>query len=844
MSKLWLQTWAGAGNSLFPAPPAADHASWLDGLHSWRKAARSAAGLDDDHAKLFEIPGLKWTQTSYIQPQVHTFDRMLWNETSGSYSVDRYLDDVQQRYGGIDSVLLWPTYPNIGLDERNQFDMLRLSGLEEVIAKFHARGVPVLLPYNPWDEATRREGKPDHVVLAELSAQVLADGFNGDTMQRVGKEFWDASVAAGRPIAIEPEGGGYPDTNGTADLAQWNATSWTPLGWAYHWIGTETSDNETTVYLDAPGVDRAKWLEPHGRHLTHVTDRWRKQRLRALQLAFFNANGYEAWENVWGLWNGITPRDGEAIRRVATLLRFFGANNYTRNYAPATGWVPHTPEAVGASVHASRFERSEAAGGGRVWLMVNVGSDDASGPVLRLDAAKDGCDDALFIDLYHGDVLRPSRGTPPAARPLVEAHDSRADEATPATVELTVPLEAHGFGAVLALCGAKAPPPAIAKLMETMKPMTKVPLKKLDGTWRPLPQRMEAVPSSEVAAVGATPPPEMVAVPRNRKWLFSAAGVEVEGGCDPSDDPNGVCCTGDCSRWDPSAPGPPQLTNCQCGMEAADDAGNDVQFPWESDGPHRNHAALLDIGPFWIDRTPVTRDEFARYLRRSGYRPADPRGFLPQWATPASAADGSGSGEWADGMPPGSGALPVTGVSHEEAAAYCHAAGKRLPTTYEWQFAAQGNSSRKFPWGDALDRDRFPPVQHANGAKNISWSGPTAVDAYAKVGASPFGMVDVVGNVWQWTASEFVDPHTRSVILRGSSSYVPLTDPYLPPAPPMKFSWYFQPALQLDRHNRWLAQRGNLAYSRAATVGFRCLKDVAGGAPAPFHYRSATALRA
>ena len=52
------------------------------------------------------------------------------------------------------------------------------------------------------------------------------------------------------------------------------------------------------------------------------------------------------------------------------------------------------------------------------------------------------------------------------------------------------------------------------------------------------------------------------------------------------------------------------------------------------------------------------------------------------------------------------------------------------------------------------------------------------------------------------------------------------------------------PALQLDRHNRWLAQKGNLPYSRAATVGFRCLKDVPGGAPAPLHYRSATPLRA
>ena len=112
-------------------------------------------------------------------------------------------------------------------------------------------------------------------------------------MQRVGREFWDAAIAAGRPLAIEPEGGGYPDTNRSADAAQWNASGWSTLGWAYQWIGTSTSDNETTVYRDAPGVDRAKWLEPRGRHLTHVTDRWRKQRVTAIQLAFFNANGYE-----------------------------------------------------------------------------------------------------------------------------------------------------------------------------------------------------------------------------------------------------------------------------------------------------------------------------------------------------------------------------------------------------------------------------------------------------------------------------------------------------------------------------------------------------------------------
>ena len=861
---LWPQDpWQGAGNTLFPAPTSSeDHAEWLEGLRAWQTATRAAAGIPAEGGEVHQVPELRWTQTSYIQPQVHTYDRMLWNETGAHYTVDRYLDDCERRYGGIDSVLLWPTYPNLGLDERNQFDLIRLAELGGAIETFHARGVHVLLPYNPWDTATRRESTPDETTLAELSVQLQTDGMNGDTIQRVSRSFYTAGLAAGRALAIEPEGGGYPDTNMSADAAQWSATNWSPLGWGYCWLGTAKSDNETTVYLAAPGVDRAKWLEPQGRHLTHVTDRWRKRRVPALQLAFFNANGYESWENVWGLWNGITARDAESVRRVATLLRFFGEYNFTRNYAPASGWVPHTPEALGEAVFASRFEQqmtgNEATAGeatageamtgettgSRLWLLVNAGDKDSSGPVLRLDDGNHRrADSSIFVDAYHGVLLRPTRVVRSARAAAGAPFTAPAAAASShASVELSFELEAYGFGAVVEIRnGSTTPPPALASLMTKMRAMSAVPLAQLDDTWRPLTQTMEPVPSSELASAAEPPPPEMVAVPRNERWLFAVAGVEVEGGCDPNDDPEGVCCRDQCSRW--GGANPPQVVDCQCGMEAADDAGNDVQFPWESH-PRRNHRATLDLGPFWIDRTPVTREAYRRYLLTSGYRPADVRGFLPQWkrpaepaAEPAARSDQAVGGAWTfpPDFPNGTGALPVTGVSHEEADEYCRALGKRLPTTYEWQYAAQGNSTRRYPWGDVLDTTRFPKREKPDGSRNVSWTGPAPVDAFFN-GKSPFGMADVVGNVWQWTATHFVDSHTRSVILRGSSSYVPGTNG----SEGVKFDWYFQPSLELNTHNRWLAQMGMRSYSRAATVGFRCLKDVPGGAPAPLHYRSAT----
>ena len=70
------------------------------------------------------MPALAWTQTSYIQPQMHPYDRFFYDPETGSYTVDRFLDDLEARYGGVDAILMWPTY-NIGADDRNQFDLFR-----------------------------------------------------------------------------------------------------------------------------------------------------------------------------------------------------------------------------------------------------------------------------------------------------------------------------------------------------------------------------------------------------------------------------------------------------------------------------------------------------------------------------------------------------------------------------------------------------------------------------------------------------------------------------------------------------------------------------------------------
>lgn len=106
----------------------------------------------------------------------------------------------------------------------------------------------------------------------------------------------------------------------------------------------------------------------------------------------------------------------------------------------------------------------------------------------------------------------------------------------------------------------------------------------------------------------------------------------------------------------------------------------------------------------------------------------------------------------------GRGAHPINCVTWTQATAFCAWAGARLPTEREWEYAARGSEGRVYPWGDAR-----PGGQ-------LCWDGPgndvglgkrrstCAAGAYP-AGASPFGVMDLAGNVWEWTADLYTDAY-------------------------------------------------------------------------------------
>jgi len=195
----------------------------------------------------------------------------------------------------------------------------------------------------------------------------------------------------------------------------------------------------------------------------------------------------------------------------------------------------------------------------------------------------------------------------------------------------------------------------------------------------------------------------------------------------------------------------------------------------------------IELKDYYIDKTEVTNMQFKKFMEATGYQPKDNQNFLKHWK------DGT--------FPQVEANFPVVYVDYWDAKAFAEWAGKALPSEAEWQYAAQGTDGRLFPWGDQWDS--------ANA--NVGTNGAKAVGSYPK-GASPFGALDMSGNVAEMTASFHDDGMHWFSYLRGGSwfqSYYSL--------------WYAENGLLTNNQRLkfwWL----NPGFNRSATVGFRCVK--------------------
>jgi gamma-glutamyl hercynylcysteine S-oxide synthase len=242
--------------------------------------------------------------------------------------------------------------------------------------------------------------------------------------------------------------------------------------------------------------------------------------------------------------------------------------------------------------------------------------------------------------------------------------------------------------------------------------------------------------------------------------------------------------------------------------------------PWAYDNERPAHR--VDLGGYWIDTTPVPNRAYLAFMDDGGYHRRDlwtAAGWNWRQQTQSIAPafwtrDGNG---WAtrrfgrlEPLPP---EQPVQHVSWFEADAYARWSGRRLPTEAEWEKAASWDpatgTKRRFPWGD----EPYTPRRANLGQQRL---GPTTIGAYPD-GASPVGARQLLGDVWEWTATAFTGHPGFCVYPYPEYSEVFFGEEY---RVLRGGSWATDPVACRNTFRNW-----DYPIRRQIFTGFRCARD-------------------
>ena len=707
--------------------------SWQEGLRLML-AERWLYDLMSFDDTLYRRDDLKWIRKSYLMILQMAWDREFYDRFSGEQGFGNLLSEYNSLFGNVDVYGIWPTWPRLGLDERNQWDLYRdLPGgterLRAVSRQARLNDCRFFIAYNPWDRSTREE---DHLSgMTAIIEAAEADGVVLDTEGRSSAELQYAADTVRQGVIMYSEG--MPvikDMPGIVAARVHNA-----------------------LFL-SPVLNLNKLVRPDFA-IFRVADVGEDILHREISVAFFNGYGTEL--NLF--------RPGRRNEEYRADLNYLASTTYIlRRNSDAFLDMKWTPlvKSMADRLYVNRWRAGEKS----IYTVLSMDNLGYDGPLFSVgDTAG-----RHLVSLWRHEELQPSliNGqlmVPVKAEGWSRAHNGTRKESSVDCIALlpnlirnriegnSLHISSDAGGLISLYRGS--PGYGNTPVMEFRSPADSlIPVEKLFGI------AGEKI-VIELTDEGLLLDERVITTQAGMPWLVSER-----------------------KRTLPPAEMPEDMITVPAATVSYSLDANDEFVAY----PRAGKVVTADIDSFLIDRYPVTNEQFLRFIRETRYIPDDTTNYLRHWE---------------GGLPAGGQErYPVVWVSLEDARAYARWAGKRLPTEEEWQLAAQGTDGRKWPWGDEF---------HATKCNN-GFGRPTPVDAFPK-GESPYGVADLVGNVWQMTGDVYCNGAYYFNIIRGGSYFKPESS-----------WWYIQggPQPLTKTQMQLLVSPG---YDRSATVGFRCVMD-------------------
>ncbi len=720
------------------------HGDWHKGLKLFFQD-RWLFDLPQFDDSLFRRGDLAWMKHSYLMLLQFAWDKKYYDFLAQRHTFYESLFEYDDLTGGYDIFTLWPTWPRLGLDPRNQWDMYRdlpggIPELRNQVRMAHQKGKRYFISYNPWDEGTRKE---DHLTgMEQLLRETGADGVVLDTRGASSRELQAAADRVKPGIIMYSEGMAIPrDMPGIV------------------------SGRVHDALVMPPPLNLNKFIKP-GFAIFRVLQLADDRLHREIAVAFFNGYGIEI--------NTMRPGRPDWIREEFAFLgrttRILRENTHMFTNGSLFPLLPTFID----SVYVNGWHDEDS----RLFTILSLnprGHKGAlftlSGSDLSTDSQKES-NEYRWIDLWNHLPVSPiwkgdSLLIPTYLEPFDPEWLQTRREGNPGCIarfrqhlqtdlnDGRIRIRCH-FGdrisitsgnpdyqkqpvhlpvkdtiiSFLPLFGANTSK-IVVQLFLSDKLIDEVILSPITGT----PVRFERSP---FISASETTPEGMVEIPGG---LFRFCTARAPGTLTPF-----------------------------------------IPLPGSED------TTAITMPTFFMDRYPVTNIEFKKFLDSSGYEPEDTTHFLAHWA----------GGQ----IVPGLEYHPVVYVSMQDAMAYARWAGKRLPSEAEWQYAAQGTDMRKFPWGNEPDSLKC----------NSGLNKTTPVNQFPE-GVSPFGVMDLIGNVWQMTGDLYDNGSYFFTMIRGGSHYAPTES-----------IWYVTGGMLPADHPELLLLVSP-GLDRNSTVGFRCVAD-------------------